>query len=67
MDLDKGVEAYSKAKENDVKPNNATFANLLSLTAGFGEQGLFAYIVYYIVYAHILMYAYIYIYIYISV
>jgi CubicO group peptidase (beta-lactamase class C family) len=43
MDLDKGVEAYLKAKENDVKPNNATFANLLSLTAGFGEQGLFTY------------------------
>jgi CubicO group peptidase (beta-lactamase class C family) len=43
MDLDKGVEAYLKAKEEDVKPNNATFANLLSLSAGFGDQGRYTY------------------------
>eukprot|EP00596_Hydrurales_sp_CCMP1899_P007445 CAMPEP_0119043862 /NCGR_PEP_ID=MMETSP1177-20130426/26426_1 /TAXON_ID=2985 /ORGANISM="Ochromonas sp, Strain CCMP1899" /LENGTH=181 /DNA_ID=CAMNT_0007012875 /DNA_START=21 /DNA_END=562 /DNA_ORIENTATION=- len=39
MDLGQGVEAYLRAKQEDVKPNNATFANLLSLTAGFGDQG----------------------------
>lgn len=39
MDLDKAFESYLIAKENLVKPNAMTFANLLSLTAGFGEQG----------------------------
>jgi hypothetical protein len=39
MDLDKGFESYLTAKQNDVRPNAMTFANLLSLTAGFGEQG----------------------------
>lgn len=39
MDLDKGFESYLVAKQNDVRPNAMTFANLLSLTAGFGEQG----------------------------
>ena len=39
MDLDKGFESYLTAKKNDVRPNAMTFANLLSLTAGFGEQG----------------------------
>ena len=39
MDLTKAFETYLSAKECSVKPNAMTFANLLSLTAGFGEQG----------------------------
>lgn len=40
MDLKRGYEAYLMAKSNKIKPNNMTFSNLLSLTAGFGEQGI---------------------------
>ena len=39
MDLDKAFESYLIAKDHSVKPNAMTFANLLSLTAGFGDQG----------------------------
>ena len=39
MDLQRGFESYKTAKINNIKPNAMTFANLLSLTAGFGDQG----------------------------
>ena len=41
MDLQRGFESYQTAKINNIKPNAMTFANLLSLTAGFGDQGEF--------------------------
>ena len=41
MDLQRGFESYQAAKINNIKPNAMTFANLLSLTAGFGDQGEF--------------------------
>jgi hypothetical protein len=39
MDLQRGFESYKTAKLNNIKPNAMTYANLLSLTAGFGDQG----------------------------
>lgn len=39
MDLSSAYEAYLRFKEQDVYPNHTTFTNLLSLTAGLGEQG----------------------------
>ena len=41
MDLQRAFESYQTAKINNIKPNAMTFANLLSLTAGFGDQGEF--------------------------
>jgi hypothetical protein len=40
MDLPRAFETYLECKRDGVKPNAATFANLLSLTAGFGDQGM---------------------------
>lgn len=39
MDLSAAYEAYLRFKEQEVYPNHTTFTNLLSLTAGLGEQG----------------------------
>jgi hypothetical protein len=39
MDLQRGFQSYKTAKLNNIKPNAMTYANLLSLTAGFGDQG----------------------------
>ena len=39
MDLSSAYEAYLRFKKQEVYPNHTTFTNLLSLTAGLGEQG----------------------------
>lgn len=39
MDLSSAYEAYQRFKEQEVYPNHTTFTNLLSLTAGLGDQG----------------------------
>lgn len=40
MDLVRAFDAYTTFKQEGIKPNVITFANLMSLTAGFGEQGM---------------------------
>ena len=40
MELHRAFDTYLQCKRDGVKPNAATFANLLSLTAGFGDQGM---------------------------
>lgn len=39
MDLDRAYAAYCQAKESGITPSQDTFTNLLSLTAGLGDQG----------------------------
>ena len=39
MDLENAYSSYLTAKTKGYIPNNHTFTNLLSLTAGLGEQG----------------------------
>ena len=40
MDLSRAYQTYLTYKENGIKPNATTFGSLMSLTAGFGEQGM---------------------------
>ena len=46
MDLDKAFETYIIAKSNNIYPSHNIYTSLLSLTAGFGDQGMCKYTVY---------------------
>ena len=40
MALEEAFSYYQEAKDRDIKPNITSFNNILSLTAGLGEQGM---------------------------
>ena len=41
MDLEKAFETYITAKSNNIFPSHNIYTSLLSLTAGFGDQGTY--------------------------